>query len=144
MKIGELATSTATAIETIRFYEREGLLLPPNRTAGNFRIYEAPHVERLAFIRHCRSLDMTLDEIRVLLDLKDHPNKSCGEVNELLDLHIDHVAARIRELHALQSQLKELRQQCGAARSGAECGILQALSVTAPKATAKSRRRQAA
>lgn len=128
MKIGELATATATAIETIRFYEREGLLPPPNRTAGNFRIYEAPHAQRLAFIRHCRSLDMTLDEIRVLLDLKDHPSKSCGEVNELLDDHIKHVAARIHELRALQTHLKDLRQQCGEARSGADCGILKSLS----------------
>lgn len=144
MKIGELATATATAIETIRFYEREGLLPPPNRTAGNFRIYEAPHAQRLAFIRHCRSLDMTLDEIRVLLDLKDHPDKNCREVNELLDGHIEQVTARIQELRALQSQLKELRQQCGEARSGAECGILQTLSVAAPKATAKPRRRQTA
>jgi len=67
MKIGELATATETAIETIRFYEREGLLKAAARSQGNFRLYEIAHHERLQFIRYCRSLDMSLDEIRVLL-----------------------------------------------------------------------------
>ena len=67
MKIGELATLTNTQIETIRYYEREGLLAEPRRSEGNYRIYGSAHAERLSFIRHCRGLDMTLDEIRVLL-----------------------------------------------------------------------------
>ena len=67
MKIGELARATETVIETIRFYEREGLLPPPARSEGNFRIYETKHVERLQFIRYCRGLDMSLAEARVLL-----------------------------------------------------------------------------
>ena len=137
MKIGELAGTTGTSIEAIRFYERAGLLPPPARTAGNFRVYEEDHVQRLAFIRHCRSLDMTLDEIRVLLDIKDHPSKSCGDVNDLLDEHIGHVAARIKELRALEKQLKDLRLRCGEARLGAECGILQGLSAVARSAPAR-------
>lgn len=128
MKIGELAQATGTAVETIRFYEREALLATAQRTSGNFRIYDASHVERLAFIRHCRSLDMTLDEIRVLLDFKDQPGRSCEEVNTLLDAHIGHVATRIKELRALQKQLRVLREQCGAAQAGQECGILHGLS----------------
>lgn len=64
MKIGELAKVTQTQAETIRFYEREGLLTEPPRSNGNYRLYGQEHLERLAFIRHCRSLDMTLDEIR--------------------------------------------------------------------------------
>lgn len=128
MKIGELASATSTAIETIRFYEREGLLPSPARTAGNFRVYEDERAQRLAFIRHCRSLDMTLEEIRVLLEFKDHPSKSCADVNVLLDEHIGHVAARIKELRVLEKHLKELRLRCGEARSGAECGILNGLS----------------
>lgn len=128
MKIGELAHETGTAVETIRFYEREGLVAPARRTQGNFRLYDTNHVQRLAFIRHCRSLDMTLDEIRVLLHYKDAPQDDCGAVNALLDEHIGHVATRIRELRELEKQLKTLRQQCGEARSGAECGILNGLS----------------
>ena len=131
MKIGELSARTATAIETIRFYEREGLLPAPERTSGNFRIYGEAHAERLAFIRHCRSLDMSLDEVRVLLQFRDAPERNCGEVNELLDAHITHVATRIKELRALERQLKELRLRCGEARSGADCGILSGLSALA-------------
>ena len=67
MKIGELAVATATQIETIRFYEREGLIPTPGRSTGNYRVYEASHVQRLIFIRRCRGLDMALDEIRTLL-----------------------------------------------------------------------------
>lgn len=67
MKIGELSTAASTPIETIRYYEREGLLPAPARTQGNFRLYEGSHLERLQFIRYCRSLDMSLEEVRVLL-----------------------------------------------------------------------------
>jgi len=98
MKIGELALAAQTQVETIRYYEREGLLPQAPRSEGNYRIYGPEHVERLAFVRHCRSLDMTLDEIRVLLRFKDEPQAECGEVNALLDEHIGHVATRIREL----------------------------------------------
>lgn len=77
MKIGELSKASATSIESIRFYERAGLIPEPARTAGNYRIYGAAHVQRLAFIRRCRALDMALDEIRVLLGFKDAPYAQC-------------------------------------------------------------------
>lgn len=128
MKIGDLSTQASTPVETIRFYEREGLLPEPARTAGNYRIYDPHHVERLAFIRHCRSLDMALDEIRVLLRLKEDPGKSCEAVNQVLDEHIGHVAHRIQELKALQKQLVALRSQCSQERDVANCGILSGLS----------------
>ena len=130
MKIGELAEATNTPVESVRFYEREALLPKPERTAGNYRIYGAEHVERLAFIRHCRLLDMTLDEIRTLLRFTDAPAENCTNVNKLLDEHIGHVAARIADLRSLQKQLKELRAQCSAI-SGDECGILQELTLAA-------------
>lgn len=133
MKIGELATTTGTQIETIRFYEREGLLSVTERTEGNYRIYTDAHVQRLSFIRHCRGLDMTLDEIRVLLRFKDAPSENCGEVNALLDAHIGHVAERVRELRALEQELKRLRAQCEASREAAHCGILAELSHHAGK-----------
>ena len=134
MKIGELAQATGTDIQTIRFYEREGLLPEPARTTGNYRDYAEEHVERLAFIRHCRSLDMALSEIRVLLHFKDAPHEECGEVNTLLDEHIGHVAQRIRELRALERELKQLRSQCGRAREARDCGILEGLAQQAHKA----------
>jgi len=129
MKIGELARAAQTQVETIRYYEREGLLPQAPRSDGNYRIYGPVHVERLAFIRHCRSLDMTLGEIRVLLRFKDAPQAQCGEVNVLLDEHIGHVTTRIRELRQLERQLKALRDQCRTPRDAAHCGILNELSV---------------
>lgn len=135
MKIGELSTASSTAIETIRFYEREGLLPKPERTQGNFRIYRADHLERLQLIRHCRGLDMSLDEVRVLLRVKDEPGAACGEVNAVLDEHIGHVSRRIKELKLLERQLKELRQRCGAERTADQCGILAGLAEAAHEPT---------
>ena len=114
MKIGELAKATDCAVETIRYYEREQLLPEPARTEGNYRQYTQAHVERLTFIRNCRTLDMTLDEIRSLLRLRDSPDDACGSVNALIDEHIEHVQARIDGLVALQEQLVELRRRCNA------------------------------
>ncbi|MGM9481805.1 Cd(II)/Pb(II)-responsive transcriptional regulator [Roseateles sp. NT4] len=127
MKIGDLSTASATPIETIRFYEREGLLPAPGRTQGNFRVYEAPHLERLQFIRYCRGLDMSLDEVRVLLRFKDAPTEDCGDVNALLDEHIGHVSKRIKELRVLEKELKQLRLRCGESRQADQCGILTGL-----------------
>ncbi|WP_425258972.1 Cd(II)/Pb(II)-responsive transcriptional regulator [Rubrivivax sp. RP6-9] len=127
MKIGALALAAQTQVETIRYYERAGLLPQAPRSEGNYRIYGPEHVERLAFVRHCRSLDMTLDEIRVLLRFKDDPRAACGEVNALLDAHIGHVATRIRELRQLEKQLQLLRAQCGGDSEAARCGILNEL-----------------
>lgn len=131
MRIGELAGATGTQVETIRFYERQGLLPEAGRTGANYRVYDDSHVERLSFIRHCRSLDMTLDEIRVLLRFKDAPEADCGEVNALLDEHIGHVTARIRALTALETQLKALRARCHDDRKACQCGILSGLSAAA-------------
>lgn len=128
MKIGELALATWIPVETIRYYEREGLLQQAPRSEGNYRIYGPEHGERLAFVRHCRSLDMTLDEIRVLLRFKDDPYDSCGEVNTLLGRHIGHVATRIGELRQLERQLKSLRAQCVGIHEAAQCGILNGLA----------------
>ena len=128
MKIGEQASASDTLGATIRFYELKGLLPPPARTESNYRIYGQDHLARLRFIRYCRGLDMALDEIRVLLRFKDHPRKNCGQVNAVLDEHIRHVSHRVRELRALERELKELRSHCGDARQAQECGILEGLS----------------
>ena len=117
MKIGILAEATGTPVETIRFYEREGLLPPPARAENNYRMYLPAHVERLAFVRQCRNLDMTLDEIRALLALRESPAQDCGDINTLLDEHIGHVAQRIRKLRALEADLKALRARCGSGQS---------------------------
>jgi Cd(II)/Pb(II)-responsive transcriptional regulator len=128
MKIGELSRAASTPVETIRYYEREGLLPEPPRTDNNYRVYGPAEKERLAFIRHCRTLDMTLDEIRVLLRFKDAPGEDCGAVNRLLDEHLGHVQARIDELRALHEQLRHLREQCVDASAAGDCGIISGIT----------------
>lgn len=76
MKIGELARLAGSNAETIRYYEREGLLPKASRSESNYRIYTDAHLERLTFIRHCRNLDMTLGEIRTLLHFKASPEET--------------------------------------------------------------------
>ena len=131
MKIGELAKAASTQTETIRYYEREGLLPEASRSESNYRVYDSTHINRLAFIRHCRSLDMSLGEIRALLHFKDAPTENCTEVNGLLDEHIGHVATRIRELKALEKELKALREECTTGQATASCGILSGLETAA-------------
>lgn len=137
MKIGELARITGMRVETIRFYEQQKLLPEPPRSESNYRHYSPAHVDRLRFIRNCRSLDMTHEEIRTLLAFRDAPDPSCAGVNRLLDDHIGHVAERIAELGSLQAELVRLRRCCDGPLSGADCGIMQSLgreeSAAAPK-----------
>lgn len=128
MKIGELAKATQCQVETIRYYERKGLLPETNRTERNYRVYGPGDVDRLSFIRHCRRLDMTLGEISVLLQLKDAPPEDCSSINNLVDDHIKHVAVRIQELKSLHKQLINLRNSCAGSGSVNECGVLSGLS----------------
>ena len=128
MKIGELAQVAQCTVETVRYYEKEGLLSAPARTATNYRSYGNSHVERVRFIRNCRALDMTHEEIRTLLALMDQPAGDCGSVNQLLDKHITHVDVRIAELSHLKQQLSELRQCCQREQAVDACGILQGLA----------------
>jgi len=128
MKIGELAQVAQCTVETVRYYEKEGLLAAPARTTGNFRQYGPEHIERLRFIRNCRALDMSQDEIRTLLALADEPTAGCGAVNAAFDEHIAHVDERIRELTQLKLQLSALRERCHAEQAVDSCGILQGLA----------------
>ena len=128
MKIGELAQVAQCTVETVRYYEKEGLLPEPARTPGNFRVYGPEHLERLRFIRNCRALDMSHEEIHTLLKLSDQPAEGCGAVNAVFDQHIAHVEERIQELAQLKLQLSALRHQCQTERAVDDCGILQGLA----------------
>ncbi len=134
MKIGELATQTGVGVETIRHYEREGLLPPPARSQSNYRVYGDAHVQQLSLIRHCRGMDMSLQEIRTLLHFRDNPTENCGQIDALLDTHLGHVSNRIRELRALEKQLKDLRQLCQGTQDAQHCGILNGLTESAASA----------
>ena len=128
MKIGELALVAQCTVETVRYYEKAGLLPEPARSEGNFRVYGPAHVERLRFIRNCRALDMSQDEIRTLLALADSPAQGCGPINAVFDQHLAHVDERIRELTQLREQLATLRRQCTSEQPMDACGILQGLA----------------
>lgn len=130
MKIGELAKLADCKVETVRYYEREGLMPAPTRSEGNYRLYTSEHLERLTFIRNCRTLDMAIFEIRSLLALTEQPEENCGRVNSLIDEHIEHVQARMASLLELQQQLVELRNRCAGERGVDECEILKRLNAT--------------
>ena len=127
MKIGELARLAQCSVETVRYYEKAGLLPPAARSDSNYRHYGDAHVARLRFIRNCRSLDMTLAEIRTLLHFKDAPSENCGVVDELIASHIEQVVVRIRELKALEAELRSLHRSCSVGRAAVNCGILGGL-----------------
>ncbi len=127
IKIGELAKRTGATVETIRYYEKERLLPEPFRSEGNYRLYNEEHIERLQFILHCRTLDMALDDVRILLEYWESPDKDCGDVNKLLDEHIHAVEIRMEELMHLKHHLTVLRQKCASSAPASSCGILNAL-----------------
>ena len=128
IKIGELASRTGATVETIRYYEKEALLPEPSRSSSNYRLYREEHLERLQFILHCRTLDMTLDEVRILLGYWDEPNQKCGNVNDSLDEHIRTVETRMNELAQLKQHLVVLRQKCMSEAKAKSCGILNTLA----------------
>lgn len=132
MRIGELSRLTNVDIETIRYYERVGLLPTAMRSENGYRHYGQPSLERLAFIRHCRALDMPLAEIQRLLGFADHPQADCGDIDSLIDAQLDRVRARLQSMQALEKQLTALRDQCGSTQhSEGECGILHELVAAA-------------
>ena len=128
MKIGEMALRSGCSIQTIRFYERENLLPKPQRSEGNFRLYDTKAQEKLLFIKRCRSLNLSLEEIRGLLDCKTTPTDCCHEINQLVDAHLNTVKANIQELQSLKKQLEDLRRSCSQESTIEDCGILQQLS----------------
>lgn len=134
MRIGELSRLTATPVDTIRHYEREGLLDAPPRTDAGYRIYRAADAERLHFIRRCRSLDMNLAEVRALLALQGGGHG--GEAHALLDAHIGHVAARIAALQELEKELRAIRARCQGDEPA--CAILESLAEPGAELPSKS------
>lgn len=126
MKIGELSKATGTNIETIRYYERIELLPKPVRTAGNYRSYGEPHRARLTFVRHSRELGFTIEEVRSLLDLADHPERECSEADRIATQHLAQVEAKIAQLVTLRDELSRIIGRC---RGGlaADCRVIEAL-----------------
>ena len=135
MKIGELSRATGVQVETVRYYEKCGLLQAPARLANGYRAYRREHLERLAFVRHCRALDMPLAEIKRLLEFASASSDAQGGIDALVDEQLQRVRARVKSLKALERQLVNLRAHCDADHRSHPCGILQEL-VSAAKAEA--------
>ena len=126
MKIGELAKKSGCQVVTIRYYEKEGLLPPPERSEGNYRIYGQEDLDTLRFVRHCRLHGINLAEIRELLAFKARPTQNCEWITLLVEKHIRSVDEQIASLQHLREHLLELSSRCQGGK-GAGCGILRSL-----------------
>lgn len=127
LSIGKLARQTGTKVETIRFYEKNGLLPEPSRTEGNYRAYEPTHLNRLSFIRRARELGFSLDQIREFLKLADDRSQSCAAVDAIAKEHRKEVERKIQDLIALKSELDRMIDQCECGLV-ADCRIIESLS----------------
>ena len=125
--IGDLARQTGTKVETIRWYERDGIMPAPVRTAGGHRLYTRTHLDRLAFIRHARELGFPLEDVRALLALADDPQRPCAEVDAIASEHLAAVRSRIARLQALEAELARMVAACGRGRV-AECHVIEVLA----------------
>ena len=132
MRIGALSQATGVEVETIRFYEKSGLLPAPARSSNGYRSYGQAHLERLAFIRHCRALDMSLADVQLLLDsLSTVDATKLAVVDGVVDAQLAKVRARLASMKALEQQLVALKGRCDANHAHHACGILEELVAAA-------------
>jgi len=124
--IGKLSKRTGCNIETIRYYERIGILLKPQRSEGGTRLYSEGQIKRLVFVRRSRELGFSLEEIRALLRLVDGGGRTCGQVQEITLHHLGDIRRKIVDLKKLEKILAKISSQC---EGGVvpECPILDAL-----------------
>ena len=125
--IGDLAWATGTKVETIRYYEKAGLLPPAGRTEGNQRAYTRAHLDRLAFVRHSRELGFPLEDVRNLLKMTDDPGQSCADVDAIARGHLAAVRSRIARLQSLEAELSRMITECGCGRV-ADCRVIEVLA----------------
>ena len=111
LTIGEMAKATDTSSETIRYYERIGLMPPSPRTPGGYRLYSSEGVGRLAFIRHARRLEFSLNEIRELLKLRDG-KPECDQVRELATRKVEQLETEVARLMSARDEIDKLAAQC--------------------------------
>lgn len=124
MKIGEVAKHSGFGIETIRYYEREGLLQPPQRRPSGYRQYDESTVRRLEYIRQAKDLGFTLAEIRELLELSFAAHSSCDHIRQRAEAKIADIEEKIRSLQQMKRSLRKILQRCRAANSIADCPLV--------------------
>ena len=130
LTIGRVAHSAGLAIDTVRYYEREGLLEKPARTASGYRHYRPDVVARLRFIRQAKELGFSLREIKELLTLRVGAGKSCSEVKARAERKITDVDRRITQLKRVRQALSKLAAECSGRGPTSECPILEALEAS--------------
>ena len=128
MGIGDLAKETGIKVVTIRYYERVGVLPAVGRTSGNYRAYGADHIRRLRFVRRCRNLGFSLDQVRDLLRLSIENRPSCAAVCDIADRQRKAVEDKIADLKRLAAELRRISASCNGRRAMAECRIIETLS----------------
>lgn len=128
LSIGELAKQTGVKVVTIRYYEQTEVLSAPARTEGNYRTYSQEHVDRLRFIRRCRDLGFSIEQIRDLLRLSSENTDSCSDVCRLAERHLATVEEKLADLQRLASELRRISSSCNGRSPMAECRIIGALS----------------
>ena len=130
IRVGELSRRTGCNVETVRFYERIGLLPRPARNASRYRLYEETDVHRLTFIRRARELGFTLDEVTALLALSaDQGRETCGDVREVAARHLADVRTKVADLRAMERVLADAVRQCDAGDLSG-CPLIDTLSAT--------------
>lgn len=127
LTIGDLSKATSTKVETVRYYERIGLLPKPERSAGNYRVYGAAELGRLSFIRRARDLGFSLDQVRALLSLSDDRTRDCAAIDHIAGEHLREVDRKLADLTALRRELKAVTEACDGG-TVAECRIIEALA----------------
>ncbi len=133
MQIGQIAKLSGCTVETVRYYEKEGLIAAPERQANGYRRYNKSHLAQLVFVRHCRSLDLPLEDIQTLQTLKSIPEQQCHEISELVDSQISRIERQIRSLQQLKKQLRTLSKTCNADHIIADCMIVRSLELPTEK-----------
>ena len=124
MKIGEVAKLSGTGIETIRFYEREGLLLEPERRPSGYRQYDESTVERLEYIRRAKELGFTLAEIRELMELSFVSQTCCDHIRQRAETKITDIESKIRNLQQMKRSLGKIVQRCRNKNSTDDCPLV--------------------
>ena len=127
MRIGELAARAGVNQETVRFYEAKGLLPAPARQTNGYRVYTEAHLERLLFVRHCRELDLSLEDVARLCALDAGDDADLDNVHALIEGQLARIESKIRSLECLRERLTKLQSCCCGHHRHAHCGILQGL-----------------
>ena len=127
MRIGELAQATGTKAETIRYYEREGILPYADRTDSNYRDYSKDHLATLTFVRRARELGFSMAQVRELLALSDRDDKPCQDVDRLARSQIVDVQRKIDDLTAMRDELSRMLAACDTDKIG-QCRIVESLA----------------